>query len=92
MSGIGGGLSEKVDLPEEVGSPLPLDGGSYWTGEPPDGERRRVLSGPAVQYGAQLENPLLIHSHPTTSEVFKGTVARDCRPLVFFMNRPHMSL
>ncbi len=22
----------------------------------------------------------------------KGTVARDCRPLVFFMNRPHMGL
>jgi hypothetical protein len=21
---------------------------------------------------------------------FKGTVARDCRPLVFFNNRPHM--
>jgi hypothetical protein len=22
----------------------------------------------------------------------KGTVARDCQPLVFFMNRPHMGL
>jgi hypothetical protein len=22
--------------------------------------------------------------------IFKGTVARDCRPLVFFNNRPHM--
>jgi hypothetical protein len=22
----------------------------------------------------------------------KGTVARDCLPLVFFMNRPHMGL
>ncbi len=21
---------------------------------------------------------------------FKGTVARDCQPLVFFMNRPHI--
>jgi hypothetical protein len=25
-------------------------------------------------------------------QTIKGTVARDCRPLVFFMNRPHMGL
>ncbi len=46
------------------------------------GDNRQQKLPPGNRFGAKL--------HSLSSDDLKGTVARDCRPLVFFNNRPHM--
>ncbi len=65
---------------------------SRW--DPPSLDRRRVGWGGHI---GGLDFPLEPdHGIPPTGQIrqkkalFKGTVARDFWPLVFFMNRPHM--